>query len=65
MQELITEKELPEINRILAAGNDCRIQVTKDGWRILSDRVTVVKKRSVTVPCRARPGKAEEAPLPA
>ena len=42
--DLIRESELRLINDILKSGKDVRIQNTKNGGRIVSDTVTVLKR---------------------
>lgn len=43
-KQYVTAQDLEIINKILNDGNDCRIQLTKEGYRIVSDAVKVVKK---------------------
>lgn len=43
----VTEKDLTCINAALSQGADIRIQITKEGYRILADTVRVLKKGSV------------------
>lgn len=42
----VTENDLTYINAALSQGADIRIQVTKEGYRILADTVRVLKKGS-------------------
>lgn len=44
MKRYVTEHDLICINAALAQGADVRIQITKDGCRILADTVRVLKK---------------------
>lgn len=39
---MVTEKELPVINAALGRGSDVRIQNTRDGIRIIEDKMTVL-----------------------
>lgn len=39
---MLTEKELPVINAALGRGSDVRIQNTRDGIRIIEDKMTVL-----------------------
>ena len=41
---MLTANNLDTINNILKKGSDVRIQKTKDGFRILEDRVRVVSQ---------------------
>lgn len=41
---MVKQEDLAIINKCLESGCDCRIQKTKDGYRIVADKVTVLKK---------------------
>lgn len=43
-EAILTTDDLPVVNEALRKGFDVRIQRTKDGYRILSDTVKVLKK---------------------
>lgn len=43
----VKEEDLPIINKCLANGCDCRIQLTGTGYRIVSDKVVVLKRGDV------------------
>lgn len=47
MIEYITEKDLHLINKALNDGQDVRIQKTRDGYRIVKDYVSVIKKENI------------------
>nr|DAD87631.1 MAG TPA: hypothetical protein [Siphoviridae sp. ctoMB99] len=40
----LNKEDIELIRECLDKGNDCRIQRTKDGYRIVSDSVRVLKK---------------------
>lgn len=46
MAEYVTKEDLALINKALCDGYDIRIQRTKDGYRIIRDAITVLKKES-------------------
>ena len=45
MEKLLTSEDLACINEALARGVDVRVQMTKGGYRILEDKVKVLKSR--------------------
>ena len=48
MEHYLTKEDLPCINEALNRGEDVRIQRTKNsGCRILSDKVSVLKKKGM------------------
>lgn len=47
MTQFVTERELPLINKALAAGKDVRVQVTPEGCRIVEDTVKVLRRVKV------------------
>lgn len=44
MIEFVKRQDLDIINKALNEGNDVRIQRTKDSYRIVADRVTVLQR---------------------
>ena len=45
MKQLLAPEDLTCINEALARGADVRVQVTKGGFRILEDKVKVLKNK--------------------
>lgn len=44
MTKYVTQEDIPIINKALNSGVDVRIQLTPSGYRIVSDKVVVLKK---------------------
>lgn len=47
-RNILGREDLPCINKALAAGCDVRIQRVKDGYRIVSERTKVLKRKPDT-----------------
>ena len=42
----LTSEDVVIINKALSQGKDVRVQATADGYRIISEKVTVLKKKA-------------------
>lgn len=47
MASYLTAADIDIINAALSEGKDVRVQLTKEGYRIISDTVKVLKKAAV------------------